>query len=186
MFRTIAATGLVITAGFFAMPSVAQTVTCQNAVFNPQIVSQFPNVRNACVAIEQRDGVNVAKINARLLRVLSGNRVVVRFERADGSRSDPMTITLPEDFRIQVNGKEARVDDLALNQVLTAYLKVDEPQVALASSGPPTSYRYTALTFDSAPAESTAVLPKTGTHMPAVLLLGLVLGAVGTGLSVVA
>jgi len=181
MIRRIALLGLAMTAGFYVLPSTAQTVTCQNAVFTEQVTTRFPNVRTACQAIESRPDGYVAKVQARLVRVLSGNRAVVRFEHADGTRSNSQTIEVSPDFRAVVDGKPVRLQDLSVDQDLTAYVKVSEPVVALAPQEP-TQTRYVAIVFE--PAQETATLPRTGTHLPAVLFMGLLLGVAGMGMTI--
>ncbi len=186
MIKRIVMLGLAMTAGIYALPSSGQGVTCENAVFNEQIVTRFPNVRKACLAIETQSGATVAKVKARLVRTQLGNRAVVRFEHADGTRTNPQTIEVSPDFRVMVNGQPTRLDQLAVDQDLTAYLKVDEPVIALAPAEPTTQIRYVALVLEPAPAPAAttaAVMPKTGTHLPAVLLAGMVLGAAGMGLT---
>jgi hypothetical protein len=187
MLRRISLVGLVMVGGFAALPASAQTVTCQNAVFSQAVLTRFPNIRQACGSIEQRPDGDVAKVTMRLVRVLpgAGNRVVVRVVQPDGTRSDPITISTADDFRVMVRGQPTRVRDLAVDQDINAYVKVSEPVVALEPAQPAATRVYVPLTFEPTPAPSapTAQQPTTGTNLPAVLLLGLGLLGAGAGLT---
>jgi hypothetical protein len=128
--------GLLIACAFaFALPSKAafsqNESACRRAQFNEQITQRFPNARDACLDVISRDGQDYAVFRAQFERAV-GNTLLVRFKSPDGSRGPLTRIPTEAGFRVLVDGEEKRVNQLARNQELTAYVQVDRPMVALA------------------------------------------------------
>jgi len=65
--------------------SQAQTVTCQNAQYDPDVLARFPNIAKACSDIVSKNGEDYALVSARLDRVDPSGRVQLRVKQPDGS-----------------------------------------------------------------------------------------------------
>jgi hypothetical protein len=112
----------------------AQSSECKSVRFGEAVLSRFPNVADACLDVITREGQQYAVIKMQLDEV-RGNTVRVRVRQPDGGYGKPMNITTQPERRVLIEGKPVRVSELAPNQELTAYVRVDRPMLALA---PPT------------------------------------------------
>jgi hypothetical protein len=167
----VAAAGVVCAFGAITA-SHAQSVTCQNAQFNPATLAKYPNLQKNCQNIVTRQGEHFAVIKAQLDRV-NQTSVVVRVKQPDGSYAQRTTLKTTPEMRVLVEGKPVRVTDLSTGQELTAYVKVREPVVALAPAEETTPLVVTPI--EEEPQEQVAAaLPETASAMP---LFGLAGGA---------
>jgi hypothetical protein len=103
---------------------------CQSVRFSDEVLSRFPKAPQACLDVINRDGQDYAVIKAQLDSV-SGNSVRVRFKQPDGTYAPATTIKTNPARRVLVDGKPVPVSELAPNQELTAYVRVDKPMIAL-------------------------------------------------------
>lgn len=76
-FLCASAVGVLCTIGATAV-SHAQTVTCQNAQYNPEVLAKFPNISMACSEVISNGSEQYAVVKARLDRVDPSGRVGVR------------------------------------------------------------------------------------------------------------
>jgi hypothetical protein len=106
------------------------TAACQRVQFSEEVLNRFPKAPQACLDVINRDGQDYAVIKAQLDSV-SGNTLRVRIKQPDGSYAAATNIKASPERRVLVNGQPVRVSDLAPNQELTAYIRVDEPMIAL-------------------------------------------------------
>jgi hypothetical protein len=180
-FLRASAVGVLCTIGAIAV-SHAQTVTCQNAQYDPELLTRFPNLAQACSEIISKNGADYAVVKARLDRVNPSGTVAVRVKQPDGSYSKQVTLRPRSDLRVQVDGKPARVRDLATGQELTAYVKVSEPAMALAPVDE--SVPFETIPIEE-PQEQMAALPATASMLPLLGLLGGVSMLFGGLLSVI-
>src|SRR5262245_8299013 len=115
-FLRASAVSVLCTVGAIAV-SQAQTATCENAQFDSEVLARFPNIAKACSEIVTRGGEDFALVKARLDRVDPSGRVSVRVKQPDGSYpAKPVSIRPRSDLRVMVDGKPARVSDLATGQ----------------------------------------------------------------------
>lgn len=163
--------------------SQAQTATCQNAQYDPEVLAKFPNIAKACSGILSKDGADYAVVKARLDRVDPSGRVAVRVKQPDGSYSKQISIRPKSDLKVMVNGKPAQVRDLATGQEITAYVKVDAPVMALAPAEP--SEPFVAIPIEEPQEQMAASLPTTAGFLPLFGLLGSVSLLLGGLLSVI-
>lgn len=103
---------------------------CRAVKFSDELLERFPRAPESCLDVISRGGEEYAVFNVRLQQV-SGNNLRVRFRHPDGSLGPSTRITAPRDFRVLVEGEPTRVQDLASNQTLKAYVHVSRPMVAL-------------------------------------------------------
>ena len=168
------------------MPAVAgaqQPAVCQRVEFSEDVLARFPNIRNACLDVINKGGQEYAVVKADLVRV-SGRRMTVRVKLPDGTHSEPRQINTKSGFRMLVDGKPTRVEDLAIGQELTAYVSVKDPGIALASAEPSEPVEFTPVPAEPEPepvASAPAEMPKTATPLPLLGAFGVALLALGAG-----
>ena len=119
---------------------------CKSVQFSEEILSRFPQAAESCLDVIPRAGQEYAVFKVQLDRV-RGNTLFVRFNNPDGSRGPRTRITAQPDFRVLVDGEPTRVRDLAANQQLTAYVRVDRPMVALAPAAQTETWHIVPLTL---------------------------------------
>jgi hypothetical protein len=172
------------------MPCVfAQGTECSQVEFSQRVLDRFPRVREACLDVITRDGQPYAVFKADLVRA-SRDGVNVRIKLPDGSHSETRFIKTDPNLRVLVDGEKVPVQELALGQELTTYIKVSEPMIALA---PETETAPLALSpLESADtrmaaadtAEASPAMPETASNLPAIGASGLALLALGILLAV--
>lgn len=170
------------------MPVVAgaqQPAVCERVEFSQDVLARFPNIRQACLDVIQKDGQEFAVVKADLIRT-SSRRITVRVKLPDGTRSDPRSISVDRGFRININGRSTRIEDVAVGQEITAYINVRDPGIALAPAEPTETVVFTPVPAEPEP-EPAAVataepeMPKTATQLPLLGVLGVALLALGAG-----
>jgi len=180
--------------GSFALaliPAVAlaqQPAACERVEFSEQVLARFPNIRNACLDVINRDGQSFAVVRANLVRV-TPRRMTVRVQLPDGTQSNTMGINVASNERVNVGGRMVPVGELAVGQTISAYINVNDPGIAVASeaAGP---VEFTPITAEPEPAPEPAVaaapapeMPKTASNLPLAGTIGLLLLAVGAGIA---
>jgi hypothetical protein len=168
-FLRASAISVLCTIGAIAV-SQAQTVTCQNAQYESDLLARFPNIAKACSDIISKNGEDYAVVTARLDRVDPSGRVQLRVKQPDGNYSKRLSIRPRPDLKVLVDGKPARVQDLSENQEITAYVKVRAPEMALAPADP--QERYVFIPVEEPQQQLAAALPATASFLPLFGLLG--------------
>ncbi len=186
---------ILVSLGSFALaliPAVAlaqQPAACERVEFSPEVLARFPNIRNACLDVINRDGQSFAVVRANLVRV-TPRRMTVRVQLPDGTQSNTMGINVASNERVNVGGRMVPVGDLAVGQTISAYINVNDPGIAVASEDTTGPVEFTPITAEPEP-EPAAVaeaapapeMPKTASNLPLVGTLGILLLAVGAGLA---
>ena len=162
----------------------AYAADCQTAQFSDEVVARFPNIRKACLDVVDVNGEQRAVIKTKLTKVYPypDNRLEVRVALPDGTYSKPKVITTKPDFRAMVNGKPVRAENLPINQELTAYVKVEEPAIALAPAEPSQPAEFVPLTPER-PAHVAAAMPRTDGNRFVLLWFGLAFAVAGNAAS---
>ena len=150
----------------------AQAPNCQTVEFSQEVLAKFPRLREACLDVIEREGELLAVFKADLQKV-QGNKVRLRPKLPDGSHGDSRSVQVDPDRRVQIDGKNYRVNQLALGQELTIYAKVDEPVATLAPADTGESIQFSPV--ESEPtrlAEADPEMPATASFLPAIGLGG--------------
>ena len=168
-----------VTAVLGGVGAPALAADCNTAQFSQAVLDRFPNIAKVCTEVIEKDGQQYAVVKGDLVRT-GNNSVYMKFNLADGTKSDTRKIETKPDFRVKIDGKPTRVRDLAVGQELTAYVHVSDPVMALApaeASEPIYSYPIE----EAAPtmAANEAEMPHTAGPMPMVAGLGGLLLAFG-------
>jgi hypothetical protein len=111
--------------------SSAQNAHCSEVQFSADVLARFPRIAETCLDVITRDGQHYAVIKAQLQDV-RGSTLRVKVKLPDGSYSPLMSVQTKPELRLLIEGKPARVSELAPDQELTAYVRVDRPMIALA------------------------------------------------------
>jgi hypothetical protein len=166
--------------------SHAQSVTCQNAQYDPAVLAKYPNLPKSCLEIVKRDGEDYAVVKAKLDRVNAAGSAQVRVRQPDGSYGERRTLKAPTNLRVLVNGKPAQLRDLAPDQELTAYVKVAGPAaMALAPAEETTPLTLTPLEDEQPVERTSAALPSTASALPLLGAIGGVFLLLGAMLSTI-
>ena len=171
-----------------AIPAAnADPADCQTAQFSQEVLAKFPNIAKTCLDIINKDGQDYAVVKADLVRTRPG-AVTIRPKLPDGTRADSMIVRTAPGRRVLVDGQEVRVEDLAVGQELTAYVKVTQPEIALAPATPTEPIESSPMEEPAVaaaePAAEPAAMPTTASPFPAIGLAGFGLLLVGTLLAV--
>ena len=163
--------GVTAMLGGIAAPALA--ADCATAQFSDAVLARFPNIRAVCTEVIEKDGQQYAVVKGDLVRT-GTNAVYMKFNMADGTKSDTRKIETRPDFRVKIDGKPVSVRNLAVGQQLTAYVKVSDPVISLEPAEP-TEQLAAYPIEEAAPAPvaaNTADMPRTAGPMPTVLSLG--------------
>ena len=173
MRRSIYLSIIGVTAMLGGIAAPAMAADCATAQFSDAVLARFPNIRAVCTEVIEKDGQQYAVVKGDLVRT-GTNAVYMKFNMADGTKSDTRKIETRPEFRVKVDGKPVSVRNLAVGQQLTAYVKVSDPVIALEPAEPTEQLAsYPIEEASPAPmAQNTAEMPRTAGPMPSVLSLG--------------
>lgn len=182
---TVLAVPLLAAAAVFA-----QSPGCPGVQFSAEVLSRFPDAAAACLDVIQKDGEQYGVFKAQLLDV-RGNTVRVRVKKPDGTQGPVASFAAKPGRKVLIDGKAYPLSELAPNQEITAYVRVDRAYIAL----PPAtqSERLDAVPLPEAPAperhsmrlSSAPTMPHTASSLGAVALLGQFCVAIALSLMVV-
>jgi len=157
---------------------------CQRMRFSDDVLSRFPSAAESCLDVINRDGQNYAVFKAQLQRV-TGNTLRLRFRQPDGTYAAATNVTVAPDRRALVDGKPVRVSELAPNQEITAYVRVDAPLLVLAPVDQSEPLDPVPLAApEPAVARAEPVMPHTASPLGWVVILGAFCCAVACALNV--
>jgi LPXTG-motif cell wall-anchored protein len=165
-----------------------QPAACERVEFSEEVLARFPNIRQACLDVINKDGQDYVVVKADLVRTTS-RRMTVRVKRPDGTHSDPIGINIKPNARLNVDGKMVGIQDVAVGQELTAYVHVKDPGIALASDEEVVEFTPVPATPEPATPEPAAQaapapeMPTTASQWPLAGLIGFVLLALGAGIA---
>ena len=172
-----------------ALAFAQQPAACERVEFSEEVLARFPNIRQACLDVINKDGQDYVVVKADLVRATS-RRMTVRIKRPDGSYSDPIGINIKPNARLNVDGKMVGIQDVAVGQELTAYVRVKDPGIALASDTEVVEFTPVPATPEPEPAPAAQAaaapapeMPTTATWLPLAGTVGLILLALGAGIS---
>jgi hypothetical protein len=169
----------VLVAGLFGSAALmaAENPGCPEVKFSQAVLEKFPRAQEACLDVIEKGGQQYAVFKADLTGVQE-NTVRVRVKLPDGSYSDPKSIKTSPKLRVLVDGKPYTVSELAPNQELTTYIRVDQPMIALAPADQSEPVDAVPLTAPEPAASETRLaaapaMPHTASQAALPLLMGL-------------
>ncbi len=185
--KTLMSLGSLVLALVPAAALAQQPAACERVQFSEDVLARFPNVRQACLDVISKDGQDYAVVKANLVRA-TPRRMTVQIKRPDGSLSEPIGINVKSNARLNINGKMTPVADVAVGQELTTYVHVTDPGIALASDVEVVEFTPVPATPEPEPAPAAQVaaapeMPTTATRLPLAGTIGLILLALGAGIS---
>ena len=187
--KTLMSLGSLVLALVPALALAQQPAACERVQFSEAVLARFPNIRQACLDVINKDGQDYAVVKANLVRA-TPRRMTVQIKRPDGSLSEPIGINVKPNERINIAGKLTPIQDVAIGQELTSYVHVTDPGIALASDVEVVEFTPVPATPEPAPAPEPAAqvaaapeMPKTATWLPLAGTVGLILLALGAGIS---
>ena len=175
--------------GFSATAS-AQDVTCSDIVWSDTALELNPNIADYCLGIVEKQGQQMAKMTARVVRQ-SVNSTIVQWQRPDGSWSPSERRYPDRGFRAHIGGQEVRISDLPARQEVNVYVAAEDmwsmPSAApmAAAAAPVAAAAAPAPEPEPEPEPAPAMLPTTATQLPLLALLGGLMILLGGAVSVV-
>lgn len=176
-------------AGLLASSALlAESPGCPNVKFSDAVLQKFPRAQEACLDVITKGGQTYAVFKADLSSV-QGNTVRVRVKLPDGSYSEPKSITTKPGLRVLIEGKPAAISELAPNQELTTYIRVDQPMIALAPASESEPVQAVPMTEPAPPttehlASAAPVMPHTAGQTLWTMLMGIFCIAVALALRI--
>jgi hypothetical protein len=171
--------GLLAAATSMAAESpAAESPGCPNVKFSDAVLQRFPHAQDACLDVITKGGEQYGVFKADLSSV-QGNTVRVRMRLPDGSYSDTKSIRTSPNLRVLVDGKPYAVNELAPNQELTTYIRVEQPMIALAPANQEDPVEAVPLAAPEPPAATERVasaaptMPHTASQLALSMLMGL-------------
>jgi len=185
--KTLMSLGSLVLALVPALALAQQPAACERVQFSEEVLARFPNIRRACLDVINKDGQDYAVVKANLVRA-TPRRMTVQIKRPDGSLSEPIGINVKSNERIMIAGRKTPIQDVAIGQELTAYVHVTDPGIALASEVEIVEFTPVPATPEPEPEPAAQVaaapeMPKTATWLPLAGTIGLILLALGAGIS---
>ena len=170
-----------------ALALAQQPAACERVQFSEEVLARFPNIRQACLDVINKDGQDYVVVKANLVRA-TPRRMTVQIKRPDGTLSDPIGINVKSNAKLNINGKMTPVADVAVGQELTTYVSVTDPGIALASDVETVEFTPVPATPEPEPAPAAQVaaapeMPTTATQLPLAGVIGLILLAIGAGIA---
>jgi LPXTG-motif cell wall-anchored protein len=179
----------VLSAGFMLLGvstgAVAQGA-CGDIVFTGDVATRFPNAKDYCLEVAERDGKQYAHFILDLQRV-SGNKVYAKVKKPGGGFSETISFNAEADRRVTIRGREYRLRDLAPDQELDVWVPHDRWEFAVHETAADLHAQPTVTTYVveevSVEEERAPMLPKTASPMPFFGLLGSLFVMLGGGLA---
>lgn len=113
-----------LTAAALAASATERAPDCADLKWSAQVLEANPEIRESCLGVYVRNNTYYARSTVELLRVSAG-KVIFRPVRRDGSLGKPQRISVPESWRITIDGRSYRPDDLVPGQRLNVYIPED-------------------------------------------------------------
>ncbi len=165
--RLISSGVAVAVLGIWSQVGLAQG-NCGNIQFSADITNRFPNARNACLEVVQRDGRPFAHFQARVNRV-RGDTVEAEFKQPNGTWGRPVSFRPAPGARARIQGQTYRFTDLTRGQELDVYLPPDRWAIAVQED-PATEFLAAPtiifIALEEVEPTVTANLPRTGSPLP--------------------
>ena len=106
-------------------PSLAQS--CSDLVFTGEIAQKYPNAKNACLDVVQRDGRSFAHFKARIVSTSRAGMIQAEFKQPDGTYTRPIEFTPPSNQRLRIAGQSLRAAASSPSTVAWAMSSSAEP-----------------------------------------------------------
>jgi hypothetical protein len=109
------------------MPAHAQKQRvpgCDELVWSAQVMEVNPDIRLSCQGVYSRGGDLFAKVTIEVSRV-QGHRMSFRPLHVDGSKGPVRSVTVPNSWRVMLDGQSMRVTELLPGQRLNVYMPQD-------------------------------------------------------------
>ena len=187
MKRNIVGAAGVLLALSWAQSTLAQS-SCNDITFTGPVAQEFPQARNACLDVVEREGREYAHFQARI-RSVRGGTVEAEFRMPDVTYSRPITVTPDPSARVRIGGRDYRWRDLSRGQELDVWLPPDRWEIAVPED-PEQQFAASpaiAVFVISEPATTVAAntLPRTASPVPLMGALGALLAALGLGVATI-
>lgn len=147
---------------------------CSSVHWSTTALRRYPQIAAACQEVVERGGIAYVKFEGELSRNEAGRELKVKFRDAG-----EMTLTPPAELRVYVDGRRVAVEDLKPGDELTFYIAETRlaAQFYAQEQSPETTEEYVAVPIVYTE-ELAATLPETGSKLPWIGALGMLLVSV--------
>ncbi len=98
---------------------------CSDVVWSADTLAKYPNIGSVCKSVVEKDGKQYVEADAKFISIRNG-KAHLKFKHSDGSYGDTFeTRTIPDDFRIMLDGKSTSIHRIPRDAMLTMYVPVD-------------------------------------------------------------
>lgn len=167
-------------AGSLSLSASAFAISCAEMEFTPEMLGDYPDLNKACQEVIDYQGESYAKVDAEVVRA-GVNTIRFKLLRADGTKSETYERTVPNDFRVSIDGEATRIRALQRGQKLSFYLPEDRFTFDAPGEGDKNAMQSAAV--NTAAATKVAMLPSTASPLPLFGAFGALLVFVGGLLS---
>ena len=173
---TIKRAFFVLQAVFFlaiGAPASAQTdLTCADITFEQEVLSKYPSAADGCRSVVEVNGERYAKMRVEMMSA-RGNVGTFRFMNKDGTYGPLESVTVDDDWRANLGGREYRMRQITRGQEMNIYIPADRWEAHVASDMSGTITTYYAVAMIHEPAGGGAELPSTASPLPLIGMLGM-------------
>lgn len=188
----VGAVAVAATTTVFAQTRVDRAFTatgasCDQVEWSQEALEDYPQIASACQEVLERNGRYFVLFEGEVERVADrGREITVDFEEGDR-----LTLTPPENLSIYIDGRQRSVRDLRPGDQLNFYVPQDQLVATFYAGEPGTGVAQEAQISPEEPEERVAAadyepertLPGTASGLPALAMAGLLLIALGAGLT---
>ncbi|MEM9256219.1 MAG: hypothetical protein AAGA91_12285 [Pseudomonadota bacterium] len=128
--------GLALATGQVNAQMTDEPVTCADLDWSAEVLARNPDIGQSCFGVYEKDGKLYAKTEIEVIRV-RGNTITFRPLHTDGTKGESRSVTVGNDFRAIIAGREYRASDLMRGQILNVYLPEDRFALHIADEDGP-------------------------------------------------
>ena len=104
-----------------AIPAAAQDITCADGTFDARIMTTYPAAPDACLAIDEVDGVRYARFDALVHRE-GFPTMLLRFKHTDDTWGPATLVKIPAGYKVYLEGQPVDAKDVPRGRQLTFYM----------------------------------------------------------------
>lgn len=104
-----------------AIPLSAQDITCADVTFDQRIMTTYPAAPDACLGIDEVEGVRYARFDALVHRE-GFPTMLLRFKHTDDTWGPATLVKIPAGYKVYLEGQPVDAKDVPRGRELTFYM----------------------------------------------------------------
>ncbi|MCP8900524.1 hypothetical protein [Gilvimarinus xylanilyticus] len=151
---------------------------CSDIQWKDSVLNEYPNIAQACQGVVEMNGREYVELDAKYVRS-AGDQARLQFKHQDGSYGDTyQTKNLPEDFQINIDGRQRSIHALTRGSTLELFIPTDRFALVASVDEMPMEQEM----MEEEPAYT--ALPSTASNVTLYALLGSLACSLALGLTV--